>query len=218
MNLLQETLDALKENGKTPADVRWVGRASISAKCAWEDFAKQANFEYDNGYGGAEIPKDLVAVGDDWWLERYEYDGAEWWELKTIPAEPKWDSHAFSRDLGIGKIDRLRIKNGYGSDYYELLVAPCGDKFRAKGIYKQKGVNCPFQGSADSQVRDFYVRALTIRASDFLDLIGKRCEFAFTTRGKGEAFTEVFVGAVRTVSFFDGNVVKLTVEVLAEIK
>lgn len=28
MNLLQETMNALKENGKTPADVRWVGRAS----------------------------------------------------------------------------------------------------------------------------------------------------------------------------------------------
>lgn len=34
MNLLQETMNALKENGKTPADVRWVGRASISAKRA----------------------------------------------------------------------------------------------------------------------------------------------------------------------------------------
>lgn len=34
MNLLQETMNALKENGKTPADVRWVGRASISAKCS----------------------------------------------------------------------------------------------------------------------------------------------------------------------------------------
>ena len=34
MNLLQETMNALKENGKTPADVRWVGRESISAKCS----------------------------------------------------------------------------------------------------------------------------------------------------------------------------------------
>lgn len=66
MNLLQETLDALKENGKTPADVRWVGRAPINAKCSWDDFAKQANFEYDNGYGSAEIPGDLIVAGDDW--------------------------------------------------------------------------------------------------------------------------------------------------------
>ena len=102
MNLLNETLDILKENGKTPADVRWVGRSSISAKCSWEDFSKQADFEYNNGYGWAEIPADLVAVGDNWWLERAEFDGSEWWEFKTIPKEPRWGSHAFSCDLGIG--------------------------------------------------------------------------------------------------------------------
>ena len=102
MNLLQETMNALKENGKTPADVRWVGRASISAKCSWDDFPKQADFEYNNGYGWPEIPKDLVVVGDNWWLERAEYDGSEWWEFKTIPKEPRWGIHAFSCDLGIG--------------------------------------------------------------------------------------------------------------------
>ena len=31
---------------------------------------------------------DLLIVGDDWWLERHEYDGAEWWEFKTLPCEP----------------------------------------------------------------------------------------------------------------------------------
>ena len=43
-----------------------------------------------------------VAVGDNWWLERAEYDGSEWWEFKTIPKEPRWGGHAFSCDLGIG--------------------------------------------------------------------------------------------------------------------
>ena len=215
MNLLRETLDALKENGKTPVDVRWVGRTSISAKCNWEDFAKQANFEYDNSYGWKEIPADLFAVGDDWWLERKEDDVAEWWEFKAIPKVEERDSHAFSRDLSFGTVDRLRITHEDISKYYELLEAPKNDDFKAKGIFKQKGSNYPFQGSADSQVRDFYVRALKIRASDFLDLIAGRCEFAFTNRGNGQTFTEEFVGEVRTVSFFDGNVVKLTVEVLA---
>lgn len=46
MNLLQETMNALKENGKTPVDVRWVGRASISAKCSWDDFSKQAKMNF----------------------------------------------------------------------------------------------------------------------------------------------------------------------------
>ena len=102
MNLLNETLNILKENGKTTADVRWVGRASISAKCGWDDFSKQADFEYNDGYGWQEIPADLVVVGDNWWLERAEYDGSEWWEFKTIPKGPRWSSHAFSCDLGIG--------------------------------------------------------------------------------------------------------------------
>lgn len=105
MNLLQETLDELKENGKTPVDVRWVGRESINAKCSWDDFAKQANFEYNNGYGWPEIPSDLVVVGDDWWIERAEYDGAEWWEFKTLPVEPKVSKCVFNRELGLRRTD-----------------------------------------------------------------------------------------------------------------
>lgn len=218
MNLLKETLDALKENGKTPADVRWVGRASINAKCNWEDFAKQANFEYDNSCGWMEIPADLVAVGDDWWLEREEDDGAEWWEFKAIPKVEERGSHAFSRDLSFGTVDRLRITHDGKSGYYELLEAPENDDFKAKGIFKQKGANYPFQGSADSQVRYFYVEGEKINVPRFLDMIGTKREFAFSARVNGETFSEVLVGEIRTVSFFDGNVVKLTVEVLAQIK
>ena len=92
MNLLNETLNILKENGKTPADVRWVGRESANAKCSWDDFAKQANFEYDNGYGIAEMPGDLIVAGDDWWLERAGYDGSGGNVVKItveFPAEVK---------------------------------------------------------------------------------------------------------------------------------
>lgn len=218
MNLLRETLDALKENGKTPADVRWVGRASISAKCNWDEFAKQGNFEYDNSYGWRGIPADLVVVGDDWWLERKEDDGAEWWEFKAIPKVEERDSHAFSRDLSFGTVDRLRITHDGKSGYYELLEAPENDDFKVKGIFKQKGANCPFQGSAGSQVRDFYVKGEKLVVPRFLDLIGTKCEFAFSAKVNGETFSEVLVGEIRTVSFFDGNVVKITVEVLEEIK
>lgn len=31
----------------------------------------------------------LKIVGDNWWLERHEYDGAEWFEFKTLPQKPK---------------------------------------------------------------------------------------------------------------------------------
>jgi hypothetical protein len=43
---------------------------------------------YDDGFGGNEIPLSLVVVGDDWWLERGEYDGSEWWEFKRLPPAP----------------------------------------------------------------------------------------------------------------------------------
>lgn len=97
INLLKETIECLNENGKQTSDVLWVGRnyyiyktdESFCYKSTWDDFCLKANFEYDNGYGGAEIPMDLVIVGKDFWLERGEYDGSEWWEFKTMPVEPE---------------------------------------------------------------------------------------------------------------------------------
>jgi hypothetical protein len=26
-----------------------------------------------------------MVIGSDWWLERHEYDGSEWWEFKSLP-------------------------------------------------------------------------------------------------------------------------------------
>lgn len=102
-NLLQETIEILKEHNKSENDILWVGRIEVqcvsdyydsqdvrcpTVKNTWEWFKSKANFEYDNGYGGAEIPLSLVVVGEDFWLERHEYDGAEWWEYKRMPTEP----------------------------------------------------------------------------------------------------------------------------------
>lgn len=87
-NFLEETLDMLKDCGKTEDDVLWVGRCEDftsglpDVKNTWEWFKSKANFEYDNGYGGAEIPLSLVVVGVDFWLERHEYDGSEWWNIR----------------------------------------------------------------------------------------------------------------------------------------
>lgn len=115
MNLLAETLELLKQNGKGPADVRWVGKREphyIKAirptpepepHGSWDDFERFANIDYDDGYGGAEISTDLVIVGDDWWLERGEYDGSEWWEFKTLPMPPKETMPLRASDL----MDRL---------------------------------------------------------------------------------------------------------------
>jgi len=85
MNLLLETIDNLILFGKTPCDVRWVGSCSGIYAMSWDEFAKIANIEYDEGFGGQEIARDLVVVGDNWWMERHEYDGSENWKFKRIP-------------------------------------------------------------------------------------------------------------------------------------
>lgn len=220
MNLLQETLDALKENGKTPADVRWVGRASIGAKCTWKDFAKQANFEYDNGYGSAEIPVDLIVAGDDWWLERAEYDGSEWFEFKAVPAEPDCDSHAFSRCLDLVK-DRLRITQGRRSGYYELLQAPEDVRLKGNGASEQGGEKPSLDGRGGPRICSFDIRLKQyggINAQYFVDLIGEKSQFAFTVNGDDGAVAKELMGTVKSVHFYDRNVVKITVELPAEAK
>ena len=83
VNLLQETIGALEDNGKTTDDVLWIGNSENSWE--WDEFSKKADFEYSNGLGLVYIPEDIVVVGKDWWLERYEYDGSEEWKFKTMP-------------------------------------------------------------------------------------------------------------------------------------
>jgi len=87
-NLLKETLKTLWEHGKNSEDVKWCG--TENGWCTWDEFATVArDIEYDSGYGTAMIAEDLVIVGEDWWLERREYDGSTWWEFKTLPVKPK---------------------------------------------------------------------------------------------------------------------------------
>lgn len=106
-NLLQETIDFLKEHGKTENDVLWVGRnddncssdEAANVKNSWEWFKKNADFEYDDDLGINEIPLSLIIVGKDFWLERNEYDGSEWWEFKTMPKKPtETNCFALSRE------------------------------------------------------------------------------------------------------------------------
>lgn len=85
-NLLLETIEVLSAHNKEPRDVVWVG--DEYGYTTWEDFKNKANITYDNGWGGNEVQMSLVVVGRDWWLERHEYDGSEWWEFKTIPQKP----------------------------------------------------------------------------------------------------------------------------------
>ena len=87
-NLLKETLEHLKTHGKKSTDVRWVGSVNYGY-FDWEYFVKIADMEYNNGFGTILVATDLKVVGDDWWLERHEYDGSEWWEYKSMPKKPE---------------------------------------------------------------------------------------------------------------------------------
>lgn len=99
-NLLNETLKIMKENNKVPEDVKFIRckwetwsqydeYTEYEYYMTWDDFASMANRFYDNGYGGTEIKDNLQVVGKNWWLERHEYDGSEWWEFKSLPKKPK---------------------------------------------------------------------------------------------------------------------------------
>lgn len=83
INLLTETKDELEMHGKTLNDIRWVG--CYDYEIPLEQFMSLADKVYDNGFGGQKVAADLIVVGDDWWLERAEYEGAEWWEYKHYP-------------------------------------------------------------------------------------------------------------------------------------
>lgn len=86
MNLLKETTDVLNENDKGWNDVLWVGGDDF--KIPYADVHKLFDVDYNNGYGAPEIAMDLKVVGNGWWLERKEYDGAECWSYKEQPKEP----------------------------------------------------------------------------------------------------------------------------------
>lgn len=86
MNLRTETLEILNEHNKTVEDIKFI--CSGNRNIPVDSFFMLADRTYDSGYGGAEVDMDLQIVGDDWWLERGEYDGSEWWEFKTMPKKP----------------------------------------------------------------------------------------------------------------------------------
>lgn len=84
-NFLTETIDILTKNGKTVEDIVWFGEKDMKLIGNIEEIF---NFSYDDGCGGSEINDDLLVVGNDWWLERHEYVGHEWWEFKQLPMPP----------------------------------------------------------------------------------------------------------------------------------
>ena len=83
-NLWEETTKILSKYGKTFDDVLFIqGNNFEITKDNFEIVAKYTN--YNTGFGAQRVATDLVLVGKDWWIERGEYDGSEWWDFKAIP-------------------------------------------------------------------------------------------------------------------------------------
>lgn len=85
-NLLKETKEALKRNHLTFDDILWIEDGDY--EIPKELFMILADHEYDDGYGSQKVSPSLCLVGDGFFFERAEYDGAEWWEYKGIPKKP----------------------------------------------------------------------------------------------------------------------------------
>lgn len=82
INFLLETSEYIYFNGLKISDITFIGSKDGEYECNWEDFIYIADFEYDNGYGLAEIPLDLVILFvDGTRMMRYEYDGRENWSI-----------------------------------------------------------------------------------------------------------------------------------------
>lgn len=96
-NLLEETIKKIEEHGHTIHEVKFVTDDDVY--CDWKDFARDAkNYNYDAWFGSIEVNINLKVVGKDWWLERHEYDGSEWWEYKSIPIAPNDYGHVWFKE------------------------------------------------------------------------------------------------------------------------
>lgn len=83
-NLLKETVSALAENGKTISDIVAVQGDDFGISI--DEFIQLASeTNYRKCYGTQEVAEDLIIIGKDWWLERVEYNGSEWWKFRQFP-------------------------------------------------------------------------------------------------------------------------------------
>ena len=85
MNFLKETRRFLALQGRTPSEVKWVGSQDGVYAVSWEVFESIADFEYYKYQGRYGIARDLVVVGQLWWLSRSEIGGVPVWVHNEQP-------------------------------------------------------------------------------------------------------------------------------------
>lgn len=92
-NFGEETVNILAQYEYTIDDIDWIGNYAFKIPIH-EFFDVARNTIYDEGYGSAEMPIDLIIVMKDGsWFSRGEYDGSEWWKINRVPHKPKLTNH-----------------------------------------------------------------------------------------------------------------------------
>ena len=90
-NFIEETLGVLRDHGKYENDIKYVRvkmlRSPEYAYVDWDSFKEAIkDYKYDKGYGEQFVWSELrVVLYDGDYLERREYDGAEWWNYVSKP-------------------------------------------------------------------------------------------------------------------------------------
>ena len=86
MNLKKETIEHI--GNMDVKYIRVIQQKGLYDKKVYEgtlnEVINKLDFYYDNGYGSKEI-EGYIWYTDNSWSERFEYDGAEWWEYKSCP-------------------------------------------------------------------------------------------------------------------------------------
>lgn len=104
-NLLQETIQAITESGRTIADVMFVGSRDGKFRMTWDKFTERADFEYYDGYGSQHIATDLIVYFNDHsYMDRREYDGSERWNYNTPLVYEVNDPHKDFEKLGNNEV------------------------------------------------------------------------------------------------------------------
>lgn len=96
VNLWEETVEALKEEGLSTDGIMFVSMDGYRMTFdTFKELAMRTN--YSNDYGHQVINKTLCIWGFNWVMFRYEYDGAEWWEVGKLPrdTEPRVPKHLY---------------------------------------------------------------------------------------------------------------------------
>lgn len=138
-NLLEETVLEINGSDHVVENVSWVGSMDGKYAITWDAFTEISDVLYDDGYGSQEVAADLVVVFDDGsHLERYEYDGSEYWVYcPVIETDFPINSKSFNNVVHIGEsvagMNKDTYENKLVTIQKSVLVGVENNTFSEKG-------------------------------------------------------------------------------------